>query len=493
MEKETVTTIQTPVHGAISARDKDKVLLHCAQTRPASFTDVLTPNMLKQCAKIGEGVYGDVYKTKRDETPVVLKMIPIAGDFCVNGKPQKTFEEILSEIVISKELSDLRHGTVYGTGNFVEVKRVSLVEGRYHSVLLHQWDMYAKKNGTLNDRPDMFPDTQLFVVFELEACGCTLNSFEFNSLEEAYSVMAQVTLALAVAEKALQFEHRDLHWGNVLITRMPYTDSTTHYHMDGIPVSINSRGLHVSIIDFSLSRISRDGCSMFCDLSTEVTLFGFKGDCIFDIYRNMRQENDNRWEEYHPYTNVLWLHYFVDKLLKYPKYPDSSIKEHHRIISHFRTFLRVALDCDSAYDLVTECSFFDDMISCEPGIAQANEDTISQNYVIPFHPCIPSACSYQPPSPQAYLQLLASIYQPYNLGPPSILSYPSVESPSSCPFSPHFSPFAPSPLPPPFPPHCCPPPCSPHHCPPSFCQLEPPALLSPPSIPFPAPPHPTCI
>ena len=146
MEKETLTTtIQTPVHGALSARDK--VLLHCDQISPASFTDILAPEMIKKFVKIGEGVYGDVYKTQRDETSVVLKVIPIAGDFCVNGKPQMTFEEILSEIVISKELSDLRHGTEYGTGNFVEVKRVSLVEGRYHSVLLHQWDMYAERKG----------------------------------------------------------------------------------------------------------------------------------------------------------------------------------------------------------------------------------------------------------------------------------------------------------------------------------------------------------
>ena len=33
--------------------------------------------------------------------------------------------------------------------------------------------------------------------------------------------MAQTVLALAVAEEAVQFEHRDLHWGNLLIRRVP--------------------------------------------------------------------------------------------------------------------------------------------------------------------------------------------------------------------------------------------------------------------------------
>lgn len=31
----------------------------------------------------------------------------------------------------------------------------------------------------------------------------------------------QTVLALAVAEEAVQFEHRDLHWGNLLIRRVP--------------------------------------------------------------------------------------------------------------------------------------------------------------------------------------------------------------------------------------------------------------------------------
>ena len=35
------------------------------------------------------------------EGATVLKVMPIEGDFLVNGEPQKKFEEILSEIVIS--------------------------------------------------------------------------------------------------------------------------------------------------------------------------------------------------------------------------------------------------------------------------------------------------------------------------------------------------------------------------------------------------------
>ena len=60
---------------------------------------------LTSCRKIGEGVYGEVFMTQPDpaslEGATVLKVMPIEGDFLVNGEPQKKFEEILSEIVIS--------------------------------------------------------------------------------------------------------------------------------------------------------------------------------------------------------------------------------------------------------------------------------------------------------------------------------------------------------------------------------------------------------
>jgi len=50
-------------------------------------------------------------------------------------------------------------------------------------------------------------------------------------------------LALAIAEKALEFEHRDLHWGNVLISRTkePYI----YYNLEGREVKFPSKGVKV--------------------------------------------------------------------------------------------------------------------------------------------------------------------------------------------------------------------------------------------------------
>lgn len=56
---------------------------------------------LKKCKKIGEGVYGEVFALNQKTRPTVLKIMPIEGDKWVNGEKQKTYEEILSELVIA--------------------------------------------------------------------------------------------------------------------------------------------------------------------------------------------------------------------------------------------------------------------------------------------------------------------------------------------------------------------------------------------------------
>lgn len=47
-----------------------------------------------------------------------------------------------------------------------------------------------------------------------------------------------------------------------------------------------------------------------------------------DTYRRMRTKTHGHWEEFHPETNALWLHYLVDVLLSHKKLPCSRAQLH---------------------------------------------------------------------------------------------------------------------------------------------------------------------
>lgn len=92
-------------------------------------------------------------------------------------------------------------------------------------------------------------------MFEFLDGGEDLERFEFFRMEEALSVLQQIVLSLSVSEQSLMFEHRDLHWGNVLIKRSK--SQTLHYKLNGDDVHIDNSGVFVSIIDFTLSRLTK--------------------------------------------------------------------------------------------------------------------------------------------------------------------------------------------------------------------------------------------
>ena len=74
-----------------------------------------------------------------------------------------------------------------------------------------------------------------------------------------------MALTLAVSEEALGFEHRDLHWGNVLL--QPATSLTTRFRFRSQNIEVQTQGMLVTLIDFTASRLQLlTGEVAFCDL-----------------------------------------------------------------------------------------------------------------------------------------------------------------------------------------------------------------------------------
>ncbi|KAI9068524.1 hypothetical protein FKP32DRAFT_1587628 [Trametes sanguinea] len=267
--------------------------------------------------KIGEASFSEVFGIGG----VVLKIVPLRdeeraaeADYSeVEGPAPSDAKDVLKEIIVTRAMGATCPG-------FVELLRTYIVRGKYPSLLLDLWDEYDERKGSEGIRPDTFSVSQLYAIIVLPNGGPDLEAYTFSTptktgWRQACSVFWQVARTLAEAEELVSFEHRDLHWGQILVKNVPAKSSgrrRTRVSMDDA-----DHGVLVTIIDLGLARMDAhdgDGHHIHWTPFDEETFEG-EGDYQFDIYRMMRTHNGDSWEDFKPLTNVMWLHYLALKLL----------------------------------------------------------------------------------------------------------------------------------------------------------------------------------
>ncbi|KAG0363786.1 hypothetical protein BGZ54_008044 [Gamsiella multidivaricata] len=228
-------------------------------------------------------------------------------------------EDVYRECMVSTQIM---HGWKGFIGSFGEI----IVKGRYPKTFLAEWDKFRRGNGTESVRPDVYAREQLYCVILLPYGGIDLEHCPLSNWQQAWSVLAQLAASLESKEQApFWFEHRDLHWGNILVKgtrqeqlifskrepsdRAAVTNGASigtdadglEYKNNKISRIIPTCGILVQMIDFTLARVQgHKGNLIYMDLEKDLDLFRGEGDYQFDIYRKMRKQ---------------WLHYVADKLL----------------------------------------------------------------------------------------------------------------------------------------------------------------------------------
>ncbi|KAH9943252.1 uncharacterized protein BXZ73DRAFT_40427 [Epithele typhae] len=293
--------------------------------------------------KIGEACYSEVFGIG----DVVLKIIPLR-DEARSGLPDAAFatkdspevsdaKDVLKEILVTRAMGSCCAG-------FTELLRAYVVRGKYPSLLLDLWDDYDKQKGSESVRPDSFSVSQLYAIIVLPNGGPDLEAFTFSTptktgWRQACSLFWQVTRTLAEAEELVHFEHRDLHWGQILVKNVPLPTprksdpkSSSSSTTTAPPLSMDdpAHGVLATVIDLGLSRMddgSGTGAPHWTPFDPEI--FAGEGDEQFDVYRQMRAHiasfppphpasrggGDGDWAAFHPRTNAMWLGYLARKLL----------------------------------------------------------------------------------------------------------------------------------------------------------------------------------
>ncbi|CAI4224986.1 unnamed protein product [Auanema sp. JU1783] len=334
-------------------------LLHIIDQKEVMGWSDLPKEMITNPVKLGEGAYGEVFKTYIDETPTALKIMPISAEMLddrmvVNGEYIFTAEEVLPEVLITQQLSALNSiDCDFSTPNFIEVLKTRIVRGKYPAAFLKAFDIYADKNECYNERPSEYhTDDQLFLILGLSLGGKDLEKETVTNEKQFFSILFQLVLTLTIAEKTLEFEHRDLHLGNLLLEKCA-TKTKLQYKYNGNDFCLCTHGVKIKIIDFTLSRLKRDAITLFKDLEADVELFEGQGEYQYEIYRMMRKENKGDWSMFEPKSNLFWLHHMAHELLTKKNCPKITKKRKKELMTEMDKLLTL----DSVTDILTNESF----------------------------------------------------------------------------------------------------------------------------------------
>lgn len=305
------------------------LLSECSQTCPHEFSafiesfpfdPIVQPaegnDLDIKFRKIGEASFSEVFGIG----DVVLKIIPLRDEEQRFTNDLETpapsdASDVIKEIIVTRAMGEMSSG-------FIKLLRTYVVRGRYPSLLLDLWDEYNERKGSESIRPDSFGLSQVYAIIVLPNGGPDLEAFTFKNAagsgwHQASSIFWQIATALDQAEDLMAFEHRDLHWGQILVKNVPVRTLSSKKAGRKLCMDDVRFGVKATVIDLGLSRMETtdaQGSKTYWTPFDE-EIFEGEGDHQFDVYRMMKEYNGNSWEGYQPFTNVMWLHYLTQKLL----------------------------------------------------------------------------------------------------------------------------------------------------------------------------------
>ncbi|ETS83657.1 hypothetical protein PFICI_05533 [Pestalotiopsis fici W106-1] len=339
--------------------------------RVLSWPEICPPG--DRIVKIAEASYAEVYRVNNERGTSIIKVIRMVSPIKPQTKAQEksrlvdeqphSESDLVGELKISEWLADIP--------GFVMYKERYIVQGKACRELLETHQAFHKRAkrqdpGRLQfyPSPSRYLDDTKFLVVELGDAGVALEDFQLHSADQIWDIFFHVAIALARAEAQIEFEHRDLHEGNLCIRQVghhtpPEARDTSSY--------FGHSGLEITILDYGLSRAREnpeleDSRPVAYDLERDMSLFTSEHAPQCRVYRQMRSfmlrgdriclpPNSHKnayaegvdgpisWIQHEPYTNVLWLAYIYDYIVSNFQGPKKELNAFKRITKEFWTHL----------------------------------------------------------------------------------------------------------------------------------------------------------
>ncbi len=291
--------------------------------------------------KIAQGSYAAILRMQVKDKPnlyTIWKLMPLKPSKG-KGSRQEGQTLIQDAATEAKALAAMSQSP-----GFVEFRSAQVLRG---SLPLELCSTYEEWERTLPEeileesktRMD-FPDEQLWLFIEMTDAGTDLEVL-LKERSSDKSILAQrgrltayetwdifwgIANALAHGEAHAEFEHRDLHPGNVCIKKTGRPSSKDHS-----PSVKKYTDLEVTLIDYTLSRAKLEDGTVLANSMRDKGLFEQSSEdqhdgMQYEIYRHMRTwmigqqkarpaQEEKEWRMFLPMTNIMWLSHLLRILL----------------------------------------------------------------------------------------------------------------------------------------------------------------------------------
>ena len=313
-------------------------------------------------AKIGEGSFGEVYRAGHASSSLattataptdpsfpstaILKLVPLNAPKGPNSKCFTSVSAAAAEVRLLQRMQRVP--------GFVAFRGACVLRGAMPPRLIGLWDEYrsrcARSVASRDPRSGRaYPASQMWLLVEMADAGRSLEPGEYAppvklgssrprdeeraqylEIRRVWDIWWQVVKAVAKAEVYAEFEHRDLHLGNVCakdVSRAGESGIEDGEDLDmvtdreAVRFPLHETGVEVTIIDYSLSRArvgskaGEEGEVLFYDFAADKDLLAGEGDPQYDMYRYMAKAVEGgSCRDFVPKTNLIWLYHLLNRL-----------------------------------------------------------------------------------------------------------------------------------------------------------------------------------
>ncbi|XP_075543941.1 uncharacterized protein LOC142578441 [Dermacentor variabilis] len=223
-----------------------ELLQECRHGASVTFDVVLKEIGARGCIKLNESPDSELFCIVGRWRRSVIKVLRF--EYVVRHR-----DLVLAEVRVGRAVQGIVANLHNTTAGLSRLRTAYCVWGKYPELLTSACRSYRERKGSGFVTDDEHDLCLPYVVLHMSFAGWPLSNTTLESPLQLWSVVQQVALTLAVAEEALEFEHRAPSEDHVLVKKAHH--DVLSFRLNGRVLHVNTFGVHAFLVDFCASRL----------------------------------------------------------------------------------------------------------------------------------------------------------------------------------------------------------------------------------------------